>query len=50
MDEEELLEYLHAIDALEGYYQSGSLVADALDEDGYRVPGCTYILPAPTEG
>ena len=52
MDEEELEIYLNQIDALEReriWHDKTSLRADARDEDGYVVPGCSYILPAPTE-
>ena len=50
MDESELLEYLHQIDALEqAAHRDRDLVEHCRDDDGYVVLGCSYVLPAPTE-
>ena len=50
MSEEELEEYLHQIDSLEqDARKNRDLVEQCRDDDGYVVPGCTYVLPAPTE-
>jgi len=50
MDESELDDYIRAIDALEQEARENrDLTQQCRDEDGNVVPGCSYILPAPTE-
>lgn len=48
MDEWELEEYIKAIDELERReLKDHGLLEQIRDEDGIRVPGCFYTLPAP---
>ena len=49
MDEQEYLDYINAIDRVELEDRQKTLIAECRDEDGYVVPGCTYMLPAQTE-
>jgi hypothetical protein len=50
MDEEELEEYLAAIDRLDSRINTrerdSSVLEQLRDEDGYRVPGCFHTRPA----
>jgi len=48
MDEEELDEYIRQIDAIEQRErQNKDLIEPIRDDDGYIVPGCYRVLPAP---
>jgi len=54
MDETEYQEYIDAIDAVERrdrerFETNGALTEQIRDEDGFRVPGCFYVKPAPFE-
>lgn len=48
MDEEELEEYLRQIERLRDYEDS-PLREQLVDEEGYAVPGCFRVVPAPVE-
>lgn len=47
MDEDEYDQLLRQIDALEQDARDQDLIEQCRDEDGLRVPGCYYVLPAP---
>jgi len=49
MDETEYEIYLRNIDRIELENRQNYLVAECRDDDGYVVPGCTYVVPAPIE-
>ena len=54
MDEIEYLQYLDEIDRLDRRIVDDKSPYDILEqlrtEDGFRVPGCYHIKPAPTYG
>ena len=51
MDEEEYQQYIDDIDELDDRAARESeefLLEQCRDENGHVVPGCSYVLPAPT--
>jgi hypothetical protein len=51
MDEEELEEYLRQIELMREYadYRDSPLLEKLVDDEGYEVPGCFRVVPAPVE-
>jgi hypothetical protein len=54
MDEDEYEEWLYQIDLIEQKqlakeFGEPDLLEQLRDENGFRVPGCYRVLPAPTE-
>lgn len=49
MDEEELEEYLNAVFGDSDPFEAASLRQPLVDDDGFRVPGCYRVSPAPTD-
>lgn len=50
MDEEEYDQYLNAVFGMDYMEERGDLCQQLRDDDGYRVPGCYRVMPAPDAG